>query len=90
MSTKKFNREEIVEKVNAVLMDRLDVDENKINNEKLLKEDLKADSLDVLQIIMDLEKAFDINVSDDKIDGLSQATVGCLYDFIDDRVNGCQ
>ncbi|MFW5841882.1 MAG: acyl carrier protein [Bacillota bacterium] len=54
------------EKVKAILVEELDVDEAKVTKDANIIDDLGADSLDVVEMIMALEDAFDITVNDDE------------------------
>ncbi|MDD4056281.1 MAG: acyl carrier protein [Bacilli bacterium] len=53
------------EKVKALIAKELSIDENKINMESKLSEDLGADSLDAVELIMAIEDEFDVQVSDE-------------------------
>ncbi len=54
------------EKVKAILVEELGVDEDKVTKDAHIIDDLGADSLDVVEMIMALEDAFDITVNDDE------------------------
>ena len=72
---------DISEKVKAIIVDKLGVDENEVTNEASFTNDLGADSLDTVELIMELEKEFDIQIPDDKAEAI--ATVGDAIDFIE-------
>ena len=55
----------IFEKLKAIVVDKLSVDENEVTMEATF-EDLGADSLDIVEIVMALEEEFDIEISDDE------------------------
>lgn len=55
----------VFDKVKEIIIDELNVDAEKVTPEANLKEDLGADSIDAVQIIMDLEDAFDIEIDTD-------------------------
>jgi acyl carrier protein len=57
-----MSREEVLEKVEAVLVDALGVDEDEVTEEATLTGDLGAESIDFLDIVFRLEKAFDIKI----------------------------
>lgn len=57
-----MSREEIAEKVQEILVDALGVDDDEVTEEATLMGDLGAESIDFLEIVFHLEKAFDINV----------------------------
>lgn len=71
----------IYETVKAMIAKQLKVDENSITRESRLVEDLKADSANVMVMIMDLEDKFGIMVEDDQI--MRLRTVGDVVDYIE-------
>ena len=74
-------REEISERVKTVLVDQLGVEESDINDAASFQEDLDADSLDLVELIMELEDQFEIKISDE--DAQEIKTVGNAVDYID-------
>ncbi len=72
---------DIASKVKAIIVDKLGVDETEITPEASFTNDLGADSLDTVELIMEFEKEFDINIPDDKAEGI--ATVGDAIKFIE-------
>lgn len=68
------------DKLRQVIADVLNVDPNEITEETTFTEDLGADSLDVFQIIMGIEEAFEIEIPADKVEQI--ATVGEAVDLI--------
>ena len=73
-------REEVYDRVKDVLVDKLGVDENDITEEASFQEDLDADSLDLVELIMELEDQFSIKISDD--DAQKIQTVGQAVDYV--------
>ena len=65
---------EIASKVKAIIVDKLGVDESEVVNEASFTNDLGADSLDTVELIMEFEKEFDIQIPDDQAENI--ATVG--------------
>ena len=74
----------IVEKITKILAEQLDLDEDAISMESLIGDDLGADSLDVVDIVMSLEVEFDIEIPDDAIETIKN--VGDLVKFIEDNI----
>ncbi|MBS9767671.1 MAG: acyl carrier protein [Flavobacteriaceae bacterium] len=65
---------EIAEKVKEIIVEKLGVDEAEVTNEANFTNDLGADSLDTVELIMEFESAFDIEIPDDQAENI--ATVG--------------
>ena len=74
------SREEIFERVKEVLTESLGVDDSEITDEASFQEDLNADSLDLVELIMELEDQFGVKISDEDAQGIQ--TVGQAVDFI--------
>jgi len=72
---------EVEDKVKAIIFDKLGVDESEVTNEASFTNDLGADSLDTVELIMEFEKEFDIQIPDDKAEAI--ATVGNAVLFIE-------
>ncbi len=70
-----------IDRVKELLANQLNVEVNKINENSRIVEDLGADSLDMIEMLMALEEEFSISVPDDQAEGLK--TVGNVADFID-------
>ena len=71
---------EVTTKVKAIIVDKLGVDESEVTTEASFTDDLGADSLDTVELIMEFEKEFDIQIPDDKAEAI--ATVGDAVSFI--------
>ena len=71
---------EVLERVTKIVVDRLSVEESEVKLEASFKEDLGADSLDVVELVMELEDEFDLEISDDDAEKI--ATVGDAVNYI--------
>jgi len=70
------------EKVKAIIVDNLGVEPSEVTNEANFTNDLGADSLDTVELIMEFEKEFNIQIPDDKAEAI--ATVGDAVAFIEE------
>ena len=82
-----MKQEEIKTKVNAILGDQLNVEEKSIRMEANLATDLLADSIDAVDIAMELEREFRINIPDKVWDEMKDYQVGELYDLVGELTN---
>ena len=71
---------EVTTKVKAIIVDKLGVDESEVTTTANFTDDLGSDSLDTVELIMEFEKEFDIQIPDDKAEKI--ATVGDAISFI--------
>ena len=76
---------DIEAKVKAIIVDKLSFDESEVKNEASFDNDLGADSLDTVELIMEFEKEFGITIPDDKSEKIS--TVGDAIAYIEGEVN---
>lgn len=76
---------EITDRVKAIIVDKLAVDENEVTPEASFTTDLGADSLDTVELIMELEKEFDITIPDE--DAQKIQTVGDAIAYIENSKN---
>ena len=72
---------EIASKVKEIIVDKLGVDESEVVPEASFTNDLGADSLDTVELIMEFEKEFDIQIPDDQAENI--ITVGQAIEFIE-------
>ena len=79
-----MSSEEVFEKVKKVIIEQLGVAENNITMEASFIDDLGADSLDIVELIMALEEEFDIEIPDS--DAEKVVTVGDVVEYIKDHV----
>lgn len=75
---------EIASKVKAIIVDKLGVDENEVTPSASFTNDLGADSLDTVELIMEFEKAFNITIPDDAAEEIS--TVGDAVKYIEEKL----
>lgn len=73
----------IFEKIKAILSEQFSVDESTITPETNIEQDLGADSLDVVDILMSIEDEFEIEIPDEEIDNIR--TVGELVNYVKDN-----
>jgi acyl carrier protein len=73
--------EEIFNRVKSIVVDRLGVDEADVKMESSFKDDLGADSLDVVELVMELEDEFDLEISDEDAEKIT--TVGEVVKYIE-------
>ena len=74
---------DIFEQVKKILCDQLDLDEEQVTEESEVIDDLGADSLDIVDLVMTLEEEFDTEIPDEDIENLR--TVGDIVKYVDDR-----
>ncbi|MBB6449331.1 acyl carrier protein [Geomicrobium halophilum] len=74
---------ETLERVQKIVVDRLGVDESEVKMEATFKDDLGADSLDVVELVMELEDEFDLEISDEEAEKIS--TVADVVNYIDSQ-----
>ena len=74
---------EIFEKVKEITVDQLGVDEDQVTMEASFINDLEADSLDIVELMMALEEEFDIEIPDEDAEKI--ATVGDAVEYIKER-----
>ncbi|WP_020008679.1 acyl carrier protein [Salinicoccus albus] len=69
------------DKVKDIIVDKLGIDEEKITKEASFKDDLGADSLDIAELVMELEDEFEMEIPDEEAEKIN--TVGDALDYID-------
>ena len=75
---------DIFEQDKKILCDQLDLEEEQVNEDSEVIDDLGADSLDIVALVMTLEEEFDTEIPDEDIENLK--TVGDIVKYIEDRV----
>ena len=84
--SKKLTREEIEKKVDEIIIDKLGIDESELKPEAVLSTDFMADSLDALDICLDLENEFDITIEDECFDKVHTMKMSDLYDLVGEKL----
>ena len=70
----------VFEKIKKILADQLDAEESEMTMETKIEEDLSADSLDVVELLMSIEDEFNVEIPDEKIEDLK--TIGDVVEYI--------
>ena len=73
----------VLEKVKAILSEQFDVEEDTITTDTSITEDLGADSLDVVDLLMSIEDEFEIEIPDGEVENIK--TVGELVSYIENN-----
>jgi acyl carrier protein len=72
--------DDIMSKIQGIIAEQLDVNERDVTREKRFTDDLGADSLAIVELVLALEETFGIKIPDDEVDNIK--TVGDAVDFI--------
>ncbi len=72
------------EKVNAIIAEKLGLDAHILSNQTSFIDDLSVDSLDMVEIVWEIEKKFKISIPDEEIERIT--TIGDLVNYVDERV----
>ncbi len=75
----------VMEKIKAILTEQLNIDESEIVPEASFIDDLGADSLDIVELIMSMEEEFGLEIPEDEVESLS--TVGAAVEYIKANTN---
>ena len=75
----------IEEKVKKIIFDKLGVDEAEVTSEASFTNDLGADSLDTVELIMEFEKEFDLSIPDEQAEKIQ--TVGQAISYLESQIN---
>lgn len=75
--------QEIFERVKDIIVEQLDAEEETVTMEASFRDDLDADSLDVVELVMELEDEFDLEIADEEAENI--ATVGDAVNFIEEN-----
>jgi acyl carrier protein len=80
MADQTLSREEVLERIRSHLSDELGIDATDIREDSRFKEDLEADSLDLVELVMELEDGYGIRIAEDEAERIK--TVGQAVDFV--------
>ena len=75
---------EVLERVKKIVIDHLDADPEKVSEKASFIDDLEADSLDIVELVMAFEEEFDIEIPDDQAEHIQ--TVGDAVNFIQGKL----
>ena len=75
----------VLEKIKAILSEQFDADEDSITAETTLADDLGADSLDVVDLLMSIEDEFEVEIPDEEVENIK--TVGALVEYMESHAN---
>lgn len=73
----------VLEKIKAMLSEQFSVEEDTITADTLLEDDLGADSLDVVDLLMTIEDTFEVEIPDEEVENIK--TVGALVEYIENH-----
>lgn len=76
-------KEEIFDKLKGLVVDQLGVEEDEVTMEATMQDDLGADSLDLVDLVMSVEEEFGVKVADEDLENIK--TVGDIVNYIEER-----
>lgn len=74
----------VFDKIKDIIVEQLDVEEDAVTMEASITEDLGADSLDVVDLVMSIEESFDVEIPDEEVEKIK--TVGDIVKYIENKV----
>ena len=74
----------VLDKIKDIIVEQLDVEEDAVTMEASITEDLGADSLDVVDLVMSIEESFDVEIPDEEVENIK--TVGDIVKYIENKV----
>jgi acyl carrier protein len=80
-----MEREELLKKVKEIVSDKLSINEDQVTEEASFIDDLGADSLDTVELVMALEDEFDLDIPDEEAEKLT--TVGKAMDYVLEQIS---
>lgn len=76
-------KEEIFDKLKELVVDQLGVEDDEVTMEASIQDDLGADSLDVVDLVMSVEEEFGVKIADEDLEGIK--TIGDIVDYIEEN-----
>ena len=83
---KKYSREEIESGVREIIAKCMQLETDEVKLDDLMKDGIGCDSIDCVEIVIELEKEFDINIPDNEVDAAAGWTVSELCDYVEERL----
>ena len=77
-----MNKEDVEKQVKGIIADKLELHVDDVKNESKLEDDLAADSLDCVEIVMELEKVFHVSINDDQLFEMNTWSVSQVCDMV--------
>ena len=74
----------VFDKIKDIIVEQLDVEEDAVTMEASITEDLGADSLDVVDLVMSIDESFDVEIPDEEVENIK--TVGDIVKYIENKV----
>lgn len=74
----------VFDKIKDIIVEQLDVEEDAVTMEASITDDLGADSLDVVDLIMSIEESFDVEIPDEEVENIK--AVGDIVKYIENKV----
>ena len=74
----------VFDKIKDIIVEQLDVEEDAVTMEASITDDLGADSLDVVDLVMSIEESFDVEILDEEVENIK--TVGDIVKYIENKV----
>lgn len=74
----------VFDKIKDIIVEHLDVEEDAVTMEASITDDLGADSLDVVDLVMSIEESFDVEIPDEEVENIK--TVGDIVKYIENKV----
>lgn len=74
----------VFEKIKKILAEQLGADEEEMTSETRIAEDLRADSMDVVELLMSIEDEFEVEIPDEEIENLK--TIGDVVEYIQNNI----